>query len=191
MVENGSFISSGDSSNIGRDAKSTKIFWSYSPILPNRERQRLDKSQGPLGRNDESHSGIDSVTGATFEMERLQLGNDLERIHLPVHHHQMSRFYFGNELFNMKHFLGNVALAQAIMPVRCARMNSVFLFFFSVVSVMIARIDLAYPSLFRMSVKRASTVISRLPLVWFCSSPCHPPCSRIKALISASRNLDK
>jgi len=54
-------------------------------------------------------------------MERLQLGNDLERIHLPVHHHQMSRFYFGSELFNMKHFLGNVALAQAIMPVRYLR----------------------------------------------------------------------
>lgn len=45
------------------------------------------------------------------------MGNDLER-HRPSHHHQrMSRYYFGGELFSLKHLLGNVALAQAIKRV--------------------------------------------------------------------------
>ena len=58
----------------------------------------------------ETYKGIDPVTDATFKLDRLHLGNDLERRGSPLHDEQMSRYYFGGELFSLKHLLGNVAL---------------------------------------------------------------------------------
>jgi len=60
---------------------------------------------------------IDPVTGATFKLERLRLGNDLERRRFILHHQLMSRYYFAGKVFSLKHLLGNVALAQAIKRV--------------------------------------------------------------------------
>ena len=85
--------------------------------------------------------------------------------------------------------LRSCAMPPASVPMlsmRCARMNWASIFFFSVMSVLIASTDLGCPSLSRMSVQRASMVISRRSLVRCWSSPCHSPWLIVSPLTSSN-----
>ena len=68
-----------------------------------------------------------------------------------------------------------------MLSMRWARRNWASIFFFSVMSVVIARMDLGLPSLSRKRVQRVSTVSLRpsMAVVW--SSPDHSPCFKTMA----------